>query len=203
MADKITIKKSQDSQFTPHPEGQTVIVCVDVVDMGERLDTWQGKVKVGHKVVLVFQSAETNPDTGEHYLLQREFAVSVFAKANLRMFLESWRGKKYDDTVLENEGLPLHKLVGVAGLANIEHRTSEGGRTYANIQSLVPVPKGLSVPTLPAYERPPFFAERKAKYAAEVTAHRAANAGMQRAQGGGPGVEDDIPLPEDDDDLPF
>lgn len=209
----MTIKKTKDTQYAPHPEGQTVVVCVDVIDMGEKLDTWQGKVKVGPKVVLVFMSAEVNEGTGEHYLLQREFSVSVFAKASLRIFLESWRGKKYQDEMLETEGLPLHKLVGVAGLANVEHRESGAGRTYANIQSLVPVPKGLAIPTLPEYTRPEFFAERKAEYAAAVTAHRAANAPAPTAKGGGPGKEKDVPdfddfpaaLEDDDDEsaLPF
>jgi hypothetical protein len=208
VADKIVVKNEGNTDYQPHPEGQVVVLCVDVIDLGEKLDMYGGKAKIAHKAALVFQSAEVNPDTGKHYELQREFTVSSFAKANLRMFLESWRGKKYTDEQLE-DGIPLHKLERQPGLANIEHRESGAGRIYANIQSLVPVPKGLAVPELTGYERAPYWAERKAKYLADVTAYRAVNQPPPpkdpklAADAGAPPPEEPGWDDDDDSSLPF
>lgn len=198
MADQLTLKKSKGGSYDPHPEGQFVVKCVDMIDLGERVETYQGRTKIVHKVSLVFVSDEVNEETGQPFLLSREFTVSLFAKSNLRQFLESWRGKKYEDGQLEDEGLPLHKLVGQVGLATIAHNVSQQGRTYANLQSLVPLPKKLPTPEFPAYERPGYYAERKAQYAAEVVAHRAAEAPAKPKIGAaGPGLERDVPTFED------
>lgn len=213
MADQLTLKKSKGGSYDPHPEGQFVVKCVDMIDLGPRVETYQGRTKIVHKVSLVFVSDEVNEETGQPFLLSREFTVSLFAKSNLRQFLESWRGKKYEDGQLEDEGLPLHKLVGQVGLATIAHNVSQQGRTYANLQSLVPLPKKLPAPAFPAYERPGYYAERRAQYAAEVVAHRAAEAPAKPKIGAaGPGLERDVPtfedipdavLDDDGSDLPF
>jgi len=214
VPDQLTLKKDKGGSYDPHPEGQFVVQCVDMIDLGERVDSYQGRTKIVHKVALVFVSDELNDETGQPFLLSREFSVSLFAKSNLRQFLEGWRGKKYEDGQLEEDGLPLHKLVGQVGLATIAHNVSQQGRTYANLQSLVPLPKKLPAPDFPAYERPGYYTERKAQYAAEVEAHRAANAPPKsKIAPAGPGLERHVPVFEDipdalldddsSDDLPF
>lgn len=194
--DIITAKETS-VQFTPHPEGQFPMVCVDVIDMGERVKSFVGKDPyIAHEASLVFQSGEVN-EAGRVHEVTVDFTVTMGKKGNLRAFLESWRGKSYTEAEAR-DGVPLHKLVGKPALVSVEHKTSPTtGRTRAAIRSISPLPKGLPAPTLPEYSRPSFFLERIAKYQAEAAEFKAKSAPARSF--------DEVPagLDENDDDLPF
>ena len=194
MADEINVKGSE-SKFRPHPEGQFPAVCVDTINLGERVEQYPGKpARVVHKCAVVFLTGAENPDTGELHDLSAEFTVSMHENAGLRKLLESWRGKSYSEDEAE-KGVPLHKLVGVGALVSVEHKKSGSGRTYAKIKSISPLPKQIAKPTLPEYKRPEFWEERKKAYAAEVAKFRGDQEQHDDYAGVGAG--------EGDDDLPF
>lgn len=194
MSDTVYATGSE-SKYRTHPEGQFIGQCVDVIDMGEKVEEYAGKEpSIFHKCVIVFRTDERNEDTGEHIDVAREFTVSMGDKANLRKFLEQWRGKPYNAAEVK-EKVPLHKLTGQWSLLTIAHKVSKGGRTYANITAAVGVPKQLqsSLPEFDKYVRPDFYEKRKAEYAEAVRAFK----GDAATQSGPP-----APL-DDDDDLPF
>lgn len=166
MPDEI-VARGEESKFKPHPEGTLAAVCVDVIDLGKKADSWQGKPKVSPKCALVFLTGKMNAETGEPHDVSIEFTISMGDKSNLRRFLESWRGKKYSDEQAQR-GVPIHKLVGQPGLITVEHHQSKAGRTYARILSISPLPEGLGAPTIPAYTRAAFWADRKKAYADDV-----------------------------------
>ena len=198
MADTL-VAKGSDSKFKPHPEGQFPALCVDAIDLGERVEQFQNKPKrLAHKCALVFRTGQKNAETGDFIDIGREFTVSMGEKANLRHFLEQWRGKKYAPEQIA-QGVPLHKMAGNWALISVEHRVSGGGNTYANIAAAVGVPEIMrgALPTFPAYARPDFWNERKAEYAKEAAAFRAESAAPPSDEFDGSG-----PI-EDDDDLPF
>lgn len=169
--DPVTAKDSS-AQYEAHPEGQTAALCVDCIDLGERVKSYKGQPPyLAHSVVLVFQSGKVNSQ-GKLHEVSQEFTVSMGPKANLRKFLEGWRGKSYTEEQAR-AGVPLHKLVGQAALIAVEHKTSQQGRTYANLRNIAQLPEGMVAPTLPAYERPAFYEEKRAKYAEEVKAFKA------------------------------
>lgn len=159
----------------PHPEGQFAALCVDCIDLGNRVKSYPGTPSyIAPSVTLVFQTGERNSQ-GHLHEVSQEFTLSMGEKANLRKFLGAWRGKTYTEEQAR-AGVPLHKLVGQPALVSVEHRTSGKGRTYATISSIGPLPKAMVAPTLPEYERPAFYEERRASYAAEVKAFKAAEA---------------------------
>lgn len=184
-------------KFKPHPEGSFAAICVDVIDLGRRLETFGGKIKVQPKCALVFATGRTNEETGEPFFLHPEFTVSMHEKASLRGFLESWRGKSYTEEQAQ-KGVPVDKLVGQLAWLTVEHKTSGSGRTYAKIRAVSPVPPGIEGPHPNGYVRPEFWQKRKEEYAEEVRKHLATEA--QHA-----GEADDFPPPIEagDDDLPF
>lgn len=199
MPDTITAKGSK-SNFTPHPEGQYLAQCVDTIDMGEKVEQYQGQPpKIVHKCVLMFRTGEKNAD-GHFIDIGKEFTVSMGEKANLRKALEQWRGKKYTEKEAA-DGVPIDKLCGQWALITVEHKLSQGGNTYGNINAIVGVPKQMkdSLPAFPAYTRPEYYAERKAEYAAEVTKLRPVATGSRSED------FEDFPgaLQDEDDDLPF
>ena len=197
MADTIYAKAAPDTggKFQPHAEGQFALKCVDVIDLGERVEQFaDNPAKVAKKVALVYRSGELN-DEGSYMEVTKELTVSMHEKAGLRKFLGQWRGKSYDDAEAE-AGAPLHKLEGVYALASIEQRKSGSGKTYANIASIAPLPKAMPKPETGTYERAPYWAERKATYAAEVAKFKG-NAEPA------PFSEKPKALQTEDDDLPF
>ena len=200
--DEVTVTGSQ--QHEAHPEGAHAVRLMDVIDMGERLDTFPGQPeRLSRKVVLVFQSGKKNTQ-GRLHEINAEFTLSLSPKAKLLKFLEQWRGKAYKPG--EATDIPLHKLVGTPGFASIENRVSGAGRTYAVISTIMPLPEGMVAPTLPEYERPEFYATRKAGYQAEVAAFKERIGAVQAAAAPVATSFEDVPagLAEDDgSDLPF
>jgi hypothetical protein len=204
MSDTVIATGSNSAQYASHPEGQYVGQCVDVIDLGERVEEGRDyPAKLMRKCALVFRTGEKNPETGDLIDISTEFTVSMGEKANLRRFLESWRGKAYTPAQV-SEGVPLHKLTGQHALLTVAHQVSQKGRTYAKITAAVGVPKAMSksCESYDDYERAPYWEDRKREYAEGAAAFRAANAAPARKA-----LQEDSEFPaalkDDDDDLPF
>jgi hypothetical protein len=201
MADTLIAKGGTEAKFRPHPEGQYVAQCVDTIDLGNKVESFPGTPdKLAHKIVLVFRTGEVNEQTGEVIDIAREFTLSMNEKANLRKFLEQWRGKPYTAEQAE-AGVPLHKLVGNFALITVAHRTSGAGRTYANLTACVGLPKQMSEAAKDmskGYTRADYWQQRKDEYAQGVQAFRSVAAAP-------PADFDDFPaaLEDSEDDLPF
>lgn len=202
MADEITVK-DDGPRSTPHEEGQFASVCVDVIDLGERVETYQGKdPKIVRKMALLFRT-EAVVD-GKPCHISQEFTVSMGRKSNLRKFLGSWRGKSLSDEEAM-AGIPVHKMAGLGALLTIEHKESSRGSTYGKINSIAKLPKQMTAPAATGYERAEFWTKRKQEYADEVAAYRKANvpAAMATATTGGQFSDYPEAVDNEDDDLPF
>lgn len=146
----------EQKTFTPAPEGVHQGVCVDVVDLGV-IPGFGGKMQ--HKVMIVWQIDERRDDM-TRFLLFKQYTLSLNEKATLRKDLEAWRGKAF--TRSEEMGFDVEVLVGANAMLNVQHRPSkDGSKTYANVVSLMPLPKALQGKklTVDAYERPEYLAK--------------------------------------------
>ncbi len=193
----VATAKDTGGGFDPHPEGQYAMVCVDVVNLGTRIEQFgDGDPRETAKVALVFASGERKND--QLYLVTVEMTNSMNEKANLRKFLESWRGKSYTPKQAE-AGVPLQALHGHTALVSVEHITTKRGRQFARVRAIAPLPKAMPAPNgdvLETYSRPSFFDERKKEYAKQLAEHRA------RSDDPGPTASEE-PYLDPDDDLPF
>lgn len=211
MADRIDAKNS-DAKFIPHPTGQFVAQCVDVIDLGQKVEEYAGQpTKLSHKCALVFRTGEVNPETGDLIDISQEYTVSMSEKANLRKVLESWRGRGYAEDELD-AGVPLDKLEGQYALVGVDNKTSAQGRKYARIVSVVSVPKQMKndLPGFAKYERPKFWEERRAAYQKATTKFLddigapTNNSGRITGPAGDPGPQfSDEPYDDDDSSIPF
>jgi hypothetical protein len=193
MADEVMATDS-GTKFTPHPEGAFPALCVDVINLGQRVETFQGKIKVAAKLALVFRTGQRRDD-GEYFEIAAEFTNSMNEKAALRKFMEAWRGKAYTDEQVR-EGVPVHKMEAQRALVNVMHQTSKSGRQYAKIGSVMRLPAGMELPETGDYKRADYWQERKDAYAEELRRHLATTAPHDDYTGGAANGEDD-------DDLPF
>lgn len=199
MADKVTASKpagmSDEPKFTPHPDGPHMLLCVDVVDLGEAVVTYQNNPPyLTQKVALIFASGLKDAH-GNLWEVAREFTLSTGRKSKLRPFLESWRGKPYDGDYPE---VPLDKLVNAPAYTVISHQVSQStGYTYANITSIAPIPPGTPKPKVEGYVRLDRWEKRKAQYAEDAQAFRKSIGAPESGDFSAP------PKKHADDELPF
>lgn len=137
------------SNIPPHPEGPHPATCIDIVDHGMVELTWQGKTKTKHRIQLRFFCGEYfEDDDGNQRPLWVDayFTLSLHEKATLRKFLQNWRGKAFTEDELK--GFNIAKLLGAPGLVQVSHNTTPA-RTYANVDSIMKLPKGMTAPDAP------------------------------------------------------
>lgn len=131
----ILAKATETPNFTPASNDVHAAVCCDVVDMGNVKTEWQGKTRQVHKVRIVFQVDEVDDQNGKPIVVGQMFTLSLSEKANLRKFLESWRGKAFTGDELK-DGFDVEKLIGAP--ATIQTlQVTRGDRVYANIQTIM------------------------------------------------------------------
>ena len=197
--DAVTATMTAGADFEKHPEGSHLMVCVDVINLGTKVqEDLQGKnpPRLVPRVALVFASGERDSTSGELLTVQTEFTVSMHEKSNLRPFLAAWRGKSYTDPEAL-AGAPLEKLAGKPAFVTVEHKQSKQGRTFANIAAISPLPKQMrdSVTDLSNdYARGAWWSKKKDAYAEESAKFAASH----------PSSKPQMPRGNDgDDDLPF
>lgn len=127
-------------EYEPVPLGVQQAVCVDVEELGFNETEYKGTKKTVEQIRVVFQLEELKTNN-EPFIVSRKFTKSLYEKAALRAFLESWRNKKFDDNqLLADAGFNIEKLIGVnARLQLLE--TEYNGKTYAQISSIQPTSK--------------------------------------------------------------
>lgn len=130
--------------FTPAPEGLLAAVCVDVVDLGLVHDEFGSK----YKVQIRWAIEELDPETGKPLLVVRKFTNSLHKKAGLRQALEMWRGRAF--TAEELAGFDLEKLISAPCQVQVVHNVSAKGETFANVQAIIPLGRGMTKLAIPA-----------------------------------------------------
>ena len=137
------------STIPTHPEGQFASSCIDVIDMGMVEMNWQGQTRTKHRIVIRFFCGEDFVDAEgqiQPLWVDKWFTLSLHENSALRPFLENWRGKKF--TPDELKGFDVEKLVGVSAYLQISHNATPT-KTYANIDTLIRLPKGMEAPAAP------------------------------------------------------
>ncbi len=138
------------SNYKPVDAGTYAARCYSMILIGTVKETFQGeekeitKVRIGWELpteLKVFKEEE-----GEKPLtISKEFTLSMHEKANLRKFLESWRGKGFTED--EAKYFDITVLLGKPCMLSIIHKVGKvKGNTYADISGITTVPKGMNVP---------------------------------------------------------
>ena len=142
---------TNNKKFEPIPAGSYPARCYSMIEMGTNQETYQGVDKMVNKVRITWElptemqvfKEERGP---EPRVISKEFSLSMHEKANLRGFLESWRGKSFNDN--EATAFDVTNLLGVPCLLSITHKMAQNGNTYANISSVSLLPKGMECPEM-------------------------------------------------------
>ena len=130
------------SNFTPAPEGLHAAVCVDVWEpwTEERREDWGGGLVDKTRIVWLLE--EINNNTGKPYEVSQLYTLSLHPKSKMSGHLESWRGRPFTDE--ERKGFDVERLIGVSCQLQVVHRPGNEGQVYSNVQTIVPLGKGMA-----------------------------------------------------------
>lgn len=138
-------KHSED--FAPVPAGAHVAICTGVIDLGLQPGSTQypdPKPQVYLRFELPGERIKYTKDGRETegpMSIGRTFTASMGTKANLRKFVESWRGASFTDA--QAADFDFKNLLGHRCLLNVTHKQTPD-RIYANIMTATPLPKGMT-----------------------------------------------------------
>lgn len=142
----LTVSEGASGTYSPPEAGTFTATCCNILDLGTQVSTFEGESKAARKIQLAFEL--TDPDAGQRddgsrHIIRKRFTASLHAKAGLRKFLESWRGRPFDAQELKGFSLPV--LLGKPCLLGIVHE-AKGDKVYANLSSVMKLPRGMTAP---------------------------------------------------------
>ena len=137
------IKDRAKPKLPPVEPGVYVAICIGVIDLGEQYSEKFKKYSNDVKIIweLVGVTAEVDGEQKPRQL-SRDFRIALSKKSTLRAVLSSWNGRQYTDD--EFRELDLFDQLGLPCQLNVVlNDTGE----YANVDSVIPLPRGMPVPT--------------------------------------------------------
>ena len=136
------IKDRAKPKIPPVEPGVYIGICVGVIDLGEQYNekfkNYRNEVQIVWELV-----GETVEVDGEQKprQLSRSFSITSSKKSNLRSFISIWNGVQYTDDQFGD--LDMFDQIGRACQLNVVlNDTGE----YANVDSVIPLPKGYKAP---------------------------------------------------------
>lgn len=199
----LTVTETAGS-FELAPAGAHRAVCFKLIDIGTQRTEYLGQPRSNRKILVGWELPDEPMADGKPFACFKRYTASLSEKAALRADLEAWRGRPF--TAEELAGFDLKKIISTPCLLNVVH-TEKGGRTFADVGSLMPLPKGTP---RPAPINPPVFFDLDApdmqvfaalgeKLQAQILASpegqklKAAPAAPAPAGNGFASMEDDVP----------
>lgn len=142
-------KPSDGGDFSPPPAGVFSAICHRFIDLGTQATNFQGQTKHQRKVMLSWEitDPEVKMDDGRPFTISSRYTWSMSEKATLRKTLESWRGRPFEESDFGEGGFDTRNLIGAPCLLSIVHAEKDG-KTYANISSVVRLPKQMTAGSL-------------------------------------------------------
>jgi hypothetical protein len=143
------IAKKEKSNFQPCPEGLFPAICCDVVDKGMQETQWGSKHKIQLRWLV---AAKPQRDDKKPHMISKSYTLSLHEKANLRLMLEVWRGRKF--TEQETEGFDIEQLIGAPCQIQVAQEASrQSGDVYAFPQVVLKAVKGAPLVPIGDYVR--------------------------------------------------
>lgn len=139
-------KDSGGAGFDPVPEDTHIARCISVVDLGIQESNWGKKEQIYLAFEIPSIRVEWDKDGVHHEgaaIISSTYTNSINDKSILGQHLTSWRGKAFTEE--EREGFEIFNVLGAPCLISVVHN-HKGTKTYANINSIMRLPKGMDAP---------------------------------------------------------
>ena len=147
--------EDKGGNFERCPAGAHLARCYRIVDLGTQKSEYMGETKYLHKIMVGWEIHGMNDDgskitmnDGRPFAIFKNYTHSWSDKANLRIDLQSWRGKPFNDD--EMKKFDLANVLGAWCMLNVIERQGQNGNTYANVAGVTPVPAMIKQNGFPA-----------------------------------------------------
>ena len=139
------IVKAQGGDFELPPAGTYVAICYRIIDLGTQQTEGAYGISRNKKVSISWEFPDEKMADGKRvFSIHKRYTLSLSEKATLRHDLESWRGVAF--TAEEKAGFDISVLLGKPCLIGVVHETNPKGQKFANISSILKLPKGMPIP---------------------------------------------------------
>ena len=148
MSIKFQKPEQQTNKFLA-PAGTHIAKCFKMIHVGQIDYLYQGEPKKRNSLWVYFELPNElqtfNSDIGEQpYSVNIEYNLTFYEAAKLFKHINSWRGKTL--TPQELDDFEVSSLIGKSCMLTIVHNIAASGKTYANINSITGMPKGMDAP---------------------------------------------------------
>lgn len=148
--------EDKGGNFERCPAGMHLARCYRIVDLGTQKSEYMGQIKYLHKIMLGWEihgmhdnGTAIKMQDGRPFAIFKNYTLSWSEKANLRLDLQSWRGKPF--TQEEMRKFDLKNVLGAFCMLNIIERPGKSdGKMYTNVDGVTPVPAMIKQNGLPA-----------------------------------------------------
>ena len=137
--------EDKGGNFERCPPGMHLARCYRIVDLGTQKSEYMGQTKYLHKIMIGWELHGVDevgkPLTmfdGRPFAIFKNYTLSWSEKANLRLDLQSWRGKPFSQE--EMRKFDLKNVLGAWCMLNVIESQGQNGNTYSNVDSVSPVP---------------------------------------------------------------
>ena len=138
----------KNSDYTPVPAGNHLARVYQIIHIGTTHDDTPWGPKDRNKVRITWELPNERKEfkAGEGdkpFSISATYTLNFGDKANLRKVVEGMLGATlYDE---EASTFDVETLLGRSCMVNVTHREKDG-KKYANVDTVAPVPKGMTVP---------------------------------------------------------
>jgi hypothetical protein len=153
------IVEDKGGNYERCPAGMHLGRCYRIVDLGTQKSEYMGQVKYLHKIMVGWEIHGTDDSgkaiqmrDGRPFAIFKNYTLSWSEKANLRLDLQSWRGKAF--TQEEMRKFDLKNVLGAWCMLNVIERAGQNGNVYANVDGITPVPSIIKQNGLPEAVNP-------------------------------------------------
>ena len=144
---------STQTEFEILSSGTHRAVCSQIVGIGMQETEWQGVISEKQRIKLRFEvpdervTWETSDGESKEgpKIIWLTCTFSMHKNARLRKFIQSWLGIALGDK--EAYDFDVDQMLGKACLISVVHNDWQG-KTYANIDSISPLMRGMDVPVI-------------------------------------------------------
>lgn len=138
--------EDKGGNFERCPPGMHLARCYRIIDLGTQKSEYMGQTKYLHKIMLGWEIHGTDDagqplkmKDGRPFAIFKNYTLSWSEKANLRLDLQSWRGKPF--TQEEMQRFDLKNVLGAWCMLNIIERPGKNdNKMYTNVDGVTPVP---------------------------------------------------------------
>jgi hypothetical protein len=149
------IVEDNGGNFERCPSGMHLGRCYRIIDIGTQKSEYMGQVKYLHKIMLGWEIHGMHDDgtaikmnDGRLFAIFKNYTLSWSEKANLRLDLQSWRGRPF--TQEEMRKFDLKNVLGAFCMLNVIERPGQDGKMYTNVAGVTPVPSMIKQNEMPA-----------------------------------------------------